>query len=351
MNNRIIVGMSGGIDSTVAALLLKERGYEVTGATLRMLGADAGRECEYAAQIADSLGIKHIVADCSQTFRENVMDRFALEYSQGKTPNPCIACNDKVKFPELFKLAEENGCDSVATGHYASIAVCAATGRYTLKKAADLAKDQTYFLYRLSQYELSRLVLPLGEMTKEQIRSYARERGLKNRDKPDSQDICFIRGRDYASFIRDEYAYESPPGRFVDCNGRTVGEHKGLINYTIGQRKGLGIALGVPMYVADKDRESNTVTLVPDDRLYSTELIAEDACFTAIERLDRPMKVRAKTRHTRAESPATVYPEADGRIRVVFDTPHRAIAPGQAVVMYAADKLLGGATIISGVNV
>ena len=279
-------------------------------------------------------------------FEEKVIKKFIRCYECGATPNPCIDCNRHLKFDHLMRRAEELGCDCVVTGHYARIRQDENTGRYLLYRAADLSKDQSYVLYSLDQHALSHLKLPLGELSKAQVREIAEQNGFINASKKDSQDICFVKDGKYADFIMSYTGKSFPDGDFVDLSGKVLGTHKGIIRYTIGQRKGLNLSLPQPMYVCEKDTASNTVTLCLDDELYATELLAEDMNYISIKELKEPLRVNAKIRYKHKEAPATLYPLSDGRVKLVFDEPQRAITKGQAVVMYIENTVVCGGTIL-----
>lgn len=346
---RVCVAMSGGVDSTGAALLLRRQGYDVFGVTLR-LRPDSSQAAEgeiHAARAAAAvLGISHTVLDLRDLFRTAVIDRFVSEYAQGRTPNPCLDCNRAVKFGALLDWALEQGADAMATGHYAGISFDSASGRWRLQRGRDRKKDQSYFLYQLTQRQLSHLLLPVGLYEKPALRALAEEAGLGNARRPDSQDICFIPEGDYVSFLKRHGGVEMRPGDFVDETGRVLGRHRGLPCYTTGQRKGLGVSADTPLYVLEKDPASNTVTLGPDSALYSRELTAERLNWISLPALETPMAVTAKTRHSQREAAALAEPLPDGRLRVVFQEPQRAVTPGQAVVLYDGESVVGGGTIV-----
>ena len=353
---KALIGMSGGVDSSVAALLMQQAGYECIGATMRLYSGavtseDGSKACcslddvEDARSVARRLGIAHYVFNFKDAFREQVMDKFASAYLGGLTPNPCIDCNRYLKFGALLQRATELGCDCVVSGHYARTQRDQATGRYLLKRAADQAKDQTYFLYCLNQEQLSRIRFPLGDLTKAQVRQIAQAHGFINARKHDSQDICFVPGGDYTEFLTGYTGQTFPQGDFLDLQGNPVGRHRGTVCYTIGQRKGLGLAMGAPVYVCGKDMQRNTVTVGPNEALFSRGLRANDWFWFPFPALDAPMQVTAKIRHSQFDKPATVYPEEGGFARVIFDEPQRAISPGQAVVLYSGDTVVGGGTI------
>jgi tRNA-specific 2-thiouridylase len=300
---------------------------------------------EDARSVAFRLGIPFYVFNFSEDFRSKVMDSFVSAYESGLTPNPCIECNRHLKFDRFLRRAMELGCEKIVTGHYAQIQQDPATGRYLLKKAADEAKDQTYFLYTLTQEQLSHTLFPLGSLTKEQVRSIAQEQGFINAKKRDSQDICFVPDGDYLAFMKRYAGKKYPCGDYLDLQGNKVGTHKGAVGYTLGQRKGLGIALGAPVYVCGKDMQANTVTVGPNEALFHKALRANDWNWISIPCLTEPLRVKAKARSRMTEQWATVYPEANGLARVEFDEPQRAITPGQAVVLYDGDAVVGGGTI------
>ena len=354
---KALIGMSGGVDSSVAALLMLEKGFACIGATMRLYGGDSvspegSKTCcslddvEDARAVAHRLGIRHYVFNFTEEFRRQVMDKFVDTYYEGGTPNPCIDCNRYLKFGKLLQRAEELGCDTVVSGHYARVERDPDSGRYLLKRAADRAKDQTYFLACLTQEQLSRIQFPLGGLTKEEVRRIAEAHGFVNARKHDSQDICFVPGGDYTAFLTEYTGKPLEPGDFLNQQGQIVGRHRGTICYTIGQRKGLGISLGEPVYVTGKDMAAGTVTVGPNEALFSRELWAKDWVFFPFEELKEPMAVTAKIRHSQFDQPATVYPGENGLARVVFDEPQRAISPGQAVVLYRGDTVIGGGTIV-----
>lgn len=357
MNKKVLIGMSGGVDSSVAAALLKEQGYEVIGVTMRVweeedpCAVTDGKGCcslsavEDARRVAAMLQIPYYVMNFKDIFKERVVDYFKREYLLGRTPNPCIACNRYIKFDALLNKALSMGIDYVATGHYGRIEYDPVLDRYILKKAADTHKDQTYVLYNLTQGQLKRALLPLGDYTKDEVRQMAEELGLKVASKPDSQEICFIPDNDYSRFIENNVEDKIEPGYFVDVHGNVLGEHKGIINYTIGQRKGLGVSLGKPAYVVHIDPYTNTVVLGGNDDVFSRGLIASDLNFITIDKLESSMDVKAKIRYSAKEAPATITPIDMERVEVVFEEPVRAITPGQSVVFYDGDMVVGGGII------
>ena len=348
-----LIAMSGGVDSSVAASLMCEAGYACIGGTMRLFdeailpesACCSRKDVADAENVARRLGFPFYVFDFSGSFREKVIEHFVGCYEQGGTPNPCIECNRHLKFSELLRKGEELGCGCVVTGHYARICRDEASGRYLLYRAVDKSKDQSYFLYSLTQSQLSRVRLPLGELTKEEVRAVAEEKGLVNARKKDSQDICFIPDGDYVAFMERYRGKKYPRGNYLDLQGRVLGQHNGAAGYTIGQRKGLGIALGAPAYVCAKDMQANTVTLGPNEALFHRSLRARDWNWFPFPALTEPLRVMAKVRYRHTEQPATVYPEENGFARVEFDAPQRAVTPGQAVVLYDGDRVIGGGTI------
>lgn len=349
--------MSGGVDSSVTAALLLEQGYEVIGITMKIWPEGKGdktREggcCSLSAvddarHVANKLGIPYYVLNFQDIFEEKVINYFVDEYTQGRTPNPCIACNKFVKFDALLKKVISMESDYVATGHYAKIEFDENSGRYLIKKSDTEAKDQTYALYNLTQDQLKHTLMPLGYyQSKDKVREIADNLGLIVANKPDSQEICFVDDNNYAKFIEENTEYKSKPGNFVDVKGNVLGKHKGIIHYTVGQRKGLGIAFGKPMFVVAVDAKNNTVILGEDKQVYKDELTAHTVNFIPFDQLKEPMKVTAKIRYSAKHAPATITSLPNNRITVKFDEPQRAITPGQAVVFYDGDVLVGGGTI------
>lgn len=354
---KALIAMSGGVDSGVAAFLMKEQGYDCIGATMKLfrtedLGERArDRSCcsledaEDAREVAYAMGMPHYVFNFADRFRENVIDRFAEAYRNGRTPNPCIDCNRYLKFGELFRRAKELECDCIATGHYARIGRDGQTGRYLLKKAVDPEKDQSYVLYALTQEQLAHTRFPLGEMTKAETRAIAEANGFVNAKKRESQDICFVQNESYADFLTRYTGAACPEGDFLDTEGRVLGRHRGIIHYTVGQRKGLGLSFSQPMYVREVDPVMNTVTLSTDAELYARTLIARDVNLIPVPSVEGAMRVKARIRYRHREQWATVTQEEDGALRVVFDEPQRAITRGQAVVLYDGETVVGGGTI------
>lgn len=355
MENCVLVGMSGGVDSSVAAYLLRQQGFRCMGATMRLydnetIGKESGTCCslddvEDAKSVARRLGIPHYTFNFKDDFEKCVIQKFVSCYEQGLTPNPCIDCNRYLKFDRLLRRARELGCDYVASGHYAQIRQDEAAGHFLLYKAADRSKDQTYFLACLDQEQLSHILFPLGGLTKTEVRQIAQEQGFVNARKRDSQDICFVPDGDYGAFLERYTGKIYPQGDYLDLEGKVVGRHQGAVRYTLGQRKGLGIALGAPVYVCGKDMEKNTVTVGGNDALFSHALRASGWNWYPFPALMEPITVTVKIRHSQSEQPAIVYPEEDGFARVEFQQPQRAITPGQAVVLYQGDMVVGGGTI------
>lgn len=356
MGKKVMVAMSGGVDSSVAAWLLLREGYEVIGVTMKLWGGETedSRCCGLddirdAQAVCRELGVPHYVFNYKEPFLRQVVEPFVGEYQRGRTPNPCILCNRHLKFGALLQRARELDIDYISTGHYARVGRDEATGRYLLRRGKDGRKDQSYVLYTLSQQELERLLLPCGGYSKEEIRAFAQESGLPVAHKPDSQDICFVPDGDYAAFLERYTGKALPGGYFIDANGRRLGPHKGLGRYTIGQRKGLGIALGKHMYVSSIDPVENTVTLVEDESiLYSREVVAEEVNFLSWPRelLERPAPVQARIRYSQGLAEAEAVVDGD-RLRLRFSEPQRAATPGQAAVVYRDDLVICGGTIVS----
>ncbi len=356
MNNRVMTAMSGGVDSSVAAALLLEQGYDVCGATLRLYSnEDIGvtdKTCcslddvDDARRVAYKLGIDHYVFNFSDAFKEKVIGKFADDYINGLTPNPCIECNRHIKFSRLLQRANLLEYDMIATGHYVKREYDSASGRYLLKKSEDAKKDQTYVLYVLTQHELEHTLFPMGEITKERARDIALEKGLINAKKRDSQDICFVPDGDYAGFLENTLGVKSKQGDFVYKDGTVLGRHKGIIHYTVGQRKGLGISYAHPIYVLEKSAKTGEVLLGENEDLFTRRLYADNINLIAVDKLLSPMRVTAKARYSQREAQAVVHPIDEDTIMVEFDEPQRAITPGQAVVLYSDDVVVGGGTIM-----
>ncbi len=348
----VCAAMSGGVDSSVVAYLLGKGGFRVFGATMKLYrpSADGAVTCGSDRDIADAravcdrLGLDHRVYDFGQLFRETVMQDFAEEYRAGRTPNPCVLCNKLLKFGALMDAARADGADAVATGHYVRVQRDG-SGRYLLRRAADGSKDQSYVLWRLSQEQLSRARFPLGELSKAEVREIAAELGLVTAHKSDSQDICFVPDGDYAAFLTREMGLTDQPGDYVDEEGRVLGQHRGILHYTVGQRKGLGIALGMPMFVASKDPVTRQVVLTTDDKLYETTITLHGLNLIAADRLDTPIRCHAKLRYRHTAAPATLRQTGEDTALLIFDQPQRAPAPGQSAVFYDGDIVIGGGFI------
>ncbi len=354
---KAIIAMSGGVDSSVAAYLIKQQGYETVGVTLKLFSNEDIGECatktccsmkdvEDAKSVSFKLGIKHYVLNFTEHFKKEVISRFIESYEKGFTPNPCIDCNRFIKFDRLLNKADEMGFDYIVTGHYAVISYDDMSNRFILKKSVDEKKDQSYVLYQLTQKQLSKTLLPLGNMRKSKIRSIALQQDFINAKKDDSQDICFVRDGNYSKFIENYTGRKNLEGDFLDIKGNIIGRHKGIINYTIGQRKGLGLNFHKRLFVCDKDIKKNTVTLGTPDDLFSKSLEASDINLIACSKIEKPIRVRARVRYNQKEEFATVEQTGDDRLHIEFDFPQRAVTKGQAVVLYDNDIVIGGGTII-----
>lgn len=354
MSKKAIIAMSGGVDSSVAAFLMKDKGFDCIGATMKLYDNDdimesGEKTCcslddiEDARSVANRLSMPYYVFNFKDEFKEKVIDKFIATYENGGTPNPCIDCNRHLKFKRLFQKMQELGFDYVVTGHYARVEK--QNGWFYLKKGVDAAKDQSYVLYSLTQNQLAHIQLPLGTYSKTEIREIAENHNFLNARKKDSQDICFVPDGDYAKFIEGYLGKTYPKGNFIDINGNVLGEHQGIIRYTNGQRKGLGVAFGKPMYVADKNVKDNTVTLCTNEELFSAELIAADFNWL-IPNPQKEIKCSVRVRYNMKEQSATVYTLENGNVKIVFDAPQRAITRGQAAVLYDGETVLGGGTIL-----
>jgi tRNA-specific 2-thiouridylase len=354
---KVVVAMSGGVDSSVAAALLKEEGYQIIGITMQLWPADKSGDrfggccgtsaIEDAKKVAYKLGIPHYVMDFRDIFAEKVIADFCREYSSGRTPNPCIRCNQYIKFDALWEKARGLGADFIATGHHARVEKDKTTGRYLLKKGVDRQKDQSYFLYALTQEQIEHILFPIGNYTKGQVRKIARELVLPVADKPGSQEICFIPDDNYAEFLKDYIPRAAEPGIILNEQGNIVGHHQGILFYTIGQRKGLGIAAKGPLYVIDIKPERNTIVVGEREEAFGDELIADSLNWITFDRLTQPVRARAKIRYRHPEAEAIAVPIDKDKIYVKFTEPQLAITPGQAIVFYDGDTVIGGGTIAS----
>ena len=342
---KALIAMSGGVDSSVAAYIAVEQGYLCGGAMMHLWSENGVVDCRDAESVAQKLKIPFHIFEAKNDFCKNVIEPFISDYENGLTPNPCIRCNRTLKFGFFADEGKKLGYDYTVTGHYARIRFDEASGRYLLYKALDSSKDQSYFLAFMTQKQLSSTLFPLGELTKEQVRQIAQEQGFINAQKKDSQDICFVPDGDYKAFMQRYTGKLYPCGNFLDLNGTIVGTHHGAVGYTLGQRKGLGLAMGEPVYVCGKDMRANTVTVGKESHLFASTLYARDCVFIPFEQLNAPMEVTVKARSRHKEQPATVYPMENGEIKVVFEQPQRAITPGQAVVLYQGDLVIGAGII------
>ena len=353
MNKKAIIAMSGGVDSSVAAYIMKNNGYDVIGVTLKLFDNDDANireksccsleDVEDAKSVAHRLGIEHYTFNFKDDFKGQVISRFIDAYEKGKTPNPCIDCNRYIKYKRLLERAYQLDYDYVVTGHYARIEESG--GRFLLKKGLDHTKDQSYVLYSLTQEQLKHTLIPLGELSKDEVREIADENGFINARKKDSQDICFVPDGDYASFIENYVGKTYPDGNFIDFNGNVLGTHKGLIRYTVGQRKGLGLALPKPMYVCKLCTDTNCVMLGDNEDLLSKTLDAYDINLITTDKIDNSIRVEAKVRYSQSAQKATVFQTSENELHIEFDEPQRAITSGQAVVLYDGDVVVGGGTI------
>lgn len=343
---KIFVGMSGGVDSSAAAALLIEQGFDVSGVTLNLYDGEkcgSSKDIEDAAAVCQKLGIDHFVFDFKDKFKISVIDKFISEYQIGNTPNPCTLCNKHIKFGAMLDTALENGFDKIATGHYAEVKKQG--DRFVIVKPRDKAKDQSYVLYSLTQHQLSHTLMPLGAFTKAEVRELAEQKGLITAHKSDSQDICFVPDGDYTDFISKYLNVTFPEGDYVDINGKVIGKHKGMIRYTIGQRKGLGMGFGRPIFVLDKSPAENKVILGDEDGLFKTRVLVKDVNFMAMDSLLSPINCMGKLRYRHNEQPCRIIPLDETTLLAEFDEPQRAPTPGQAAVFYDGDTVICGGTI------
>jgi tRNA-specific 2-thiouridylase len=337
---KVLLGMSGGVDSSVAGYILKKQGYEVIGANMLLWNSEVDSDAKGSAK---KLGIPFHSFNMQEQFKKYVVEYFISEYKAGRTPNPCVICNRYIKFGALYEKAKELGIEYIATGHYARVEI--RKDRYLLKKAKDSTKDQTYFLYTLNQEQLSHTVFPLGEYKKNQIRRIAKRLDLDVSTKPDSQDVCFVKNNNHYEFIKTHSTETEQNGEIIDTDGNILGHHNGISKYTIGQRRGLGVVTGKPMFVVDIDSHSNRVVLGPKEKLFSKELLADSLNWIPFEKLDSNIKAKAKIRYQAKEAKCVITPFGKEKVKVVFHTPQRAITRGQSVVFYIKDTVLGGGII------
>ncbi len=348
---KVLVAVSGGVDSGAAVYLLKKAGYSVSAIMLRLFdktdenGNIITNDVDSARDLCKALNVDFIYADYREEFKRDVIEGFVKSYINGKTPNPCVECNRSIKFKYVFDYADKNGFDYIATGHYARVCHDVESGIHSLLKATDIKKDQSYVLYNLTDAQLKRLLLPLGDYSKDEVRAFAKEAGLKNYNKADSQDICFISG-DYYDFITSFTGETFPEGNFIDKDGNVLGKHKGIIRYTVGQRKGLGLSFDSPRFVISKNPRDNTVTLGKSEELFFDTVVAKNINIINKDTFDFPVKCEAMIRYNQKPQPATAYLMEENTLKVVFDTPQRAPSPGQSLVVYQGDTVIGGGIII-----
>jgi tRNA-uridine 2-sulfurtransferase len=354
MRQRVVVAMSGGVDSSLAACLLKEKDYDVIGATMRiwkeggernLYGCCGSVDVADARRVAQQLGVPHYVLNLEEEFEKEVIQYFCEEYQKGRTPNPCILCNERMKFGVFLRKALELEADWFATGHYARVALDERTGRHVLKKGIDKKKDQSYVLFSLTQGQLRHALFPIGEYVKEEVRSKALELGLRVHDKPESQEICFIHESSYHSFLKERLAEAVKPGPIADKDGNILGEHKGIPFYTIGQRRGLGLAKGRPLYVIGIDREKNAIIVGEKDEVFADTFVVDSLNWIRLENTSLPFTAQVKIRYNHPGSEAVLSPTGEDEIEVKFKTPQKAITPGQAAVFYDGDAVIGGGWI------
>ena len=349
--------MSGGVDSSVAAYMIQQQGYDCTGITMKLfanedIGVNRDKSCcsledvKDARNVADKMGIPFYVNNYTEDFKTKVIDSFITAYQNGATPNPCIDCNRYIKFNKLLLRARQLDMDNLVTGHYARIEYNPQSSRYALKKAIDNTKDQSYFLYAMTQQQLEYTLFPLGDMLKPEVRSIARKLGFTNAEKQDSQDICFVPEGDYGSFIEKYIGKKYPEGDILDLEGNIIGQHKGIIRYTLGQRRGVGVAVNYPVYVTAIDPKANTIILGDETALLSKTFIARDINLIAFDSLEKPLRCLVKTRYLQKEKPAIAEQTAPDELTITFDEAQRAITPGQAAVLYDGDTVIGGGTIV-----
>ena len=348
MKKKVLLGMSGGVDSSASAVVLKEKGYEVIGATMKLWNEGCLiNHANDAKKVCDKLDIEHHIFECEKEFKKHVIDNFIGCYECGKTPNPCVECNKFLKFGEFYKKAEELGCDYIATGHYAKVEYSEKYNQYVLKKSKEEQKDQSYFLYRIPKEILNKIIFPLEDFSnKEEIRNVARNNDLIVAEKKESQEICFIPDNDYVKFIKNNSNNKFKEGNIVTNKGEILGKHQGIINYTVGQRKGLGISYKEPLYVLRIDKEKNQVIVGTENELYTNEVIVEDINYLVTDLENKEIEVEAKVRYRAKPAKAKLYPLENGKARFIFEEPQRAITPGQSLVFYIDDIVIGGGKII-----